>query len=487
MIGICSYAGYVPRYRLNKMMIYASMGWLNPAVIMNAGGEKAVANFDEDAVTMAVAAGARCLDGFDPSSTEALYFASTTAPYRERQNANIVAGALCIPENIRTADFAGSLKAGTASLLGALEAVASGGVKTALACAADCRLGKPASVQEMVFGDGGAAFLVGGDRVIAEFKGSNSLSCDFVDHLRGSKSRYDRQWEERWIRDEGYDRVIPEVVEGLCRKYGLALADFAKVIYPCYYGGARKKINGKLGLEAGQVQDDLVTDVGDTGTAHPLLMLSQALEDALPGDRLLVVSYGSGCDALWFEVTGAVTDYRDRKRFSDSLANRTDLENYLKYLVWRDMAPADMGMRGEEDYLTRWSLVWRNRKALMGLQGTICQACGTQQFPPQRICANASCGVVDRTEPVYLARRGGKIFNYTSDMLSATVNPPAIYGTVDFAGGGRTMFDFTDCTLDDLAVGRVVCFTFRIKYYDAKRDITFYYWKAVPASGKGES
>ena len=127
MIGIISCASYLPLFRLNRMSIFSAMGWLNPALIMNAAGEKAVAGFDEDAVTMAAAAGKRCLQGFSPNKLGSLYFATTTAPYRERQCANIIAGALCAPEEIRSADFGGALKAGSSALLAALEYSAANG------------------------------------------------------------------------------------------------------------------------------------------------------------------------------------------------------------------------------------------------------------------------------------------------------------------------------------------------------------------------
>ncbi|HHW73686.1 MAG TPA: hydroxymethylglutaryl-CoA synthase family protein, partial [Firmicutes bacterium] len=199
MIGIISYAGYIPRYRLDRMTVYSAMGWLNPALIANAAGEKAVANFDEDAVTMAAAAGKRCLDGFNPSALGALYFATTTAPYRERQCANIVAGALCAPEEIRCADFGGGLKAGSSALLAALDFCKANSEQPALVCAADCRLSKMGSLQEMVFGDGAGAILVGNEKPLALFKGAYSLSCDFVDQLRGADTVYNRQWEDRWV------------------------------------------------------------------------------------------------------------------------------------------------------------------------------------------------------------------------------------------------------------------------------------------------
>jgi hydroxymethylglutaryl-CoA synthase len=257
-----------------------------------------------------------------------------------------------------------------------------------MVCAADNRLGRAGSVQEMVFGDGAAALMVGNENVIANYVGSYSYSCDFVDHLRGANSKYDRQWEERWIRDAGYDQLIPQAVESICSKYNLQLSDVAKVIYPCYYGGARKNINRKLKLDPAQVADDLLMDAGDTGSAHPLLMLSKVLEDARPGDKLIVVSFGSGCDAILFEVTAAIENYDNRQRVSDSISKQMELDNFYKYLTWRDMLPVELGLRGEEEKPVRWSMAWRSRKAILSMQGVRCLECGTQQYPPQRVCVN---------------------------------------------------------------------------------------------------
>ncbi len=486
MVGIRSYGGYIPRFRLNRMAIFGNMGWLNPANMMNAQGEKAVANFDEDSVTMAVAAALDCIKGFERSEIGGIYFASTTAPYKERLNANIVAGALAADERIRTADFAGGIKAGTTAVIAALDAVGAGSVNNVVVAAADCRLGKMGSPQELLFGDGAAAVLVGDEDVIAEYKGSFSSGYDFVDHMRGAESRFDRQWEDRWIRDVGINQFIPEAINGLCEKFGLSPSDFSKIIYPTYYGGARKKINKVLGLEPEKVEDNLQVSVGDTGTAHSLLMLAKTLEQANPGDKILLVSYGSGCDALYFEVTENIKKLAPRRAVSGHLARRADLDNYTKYLVWRRIVPADLGLRGEEDKWTRWSLVWRKHKLILGMLGSKCKKCGTQQFPDQRICINPDCGAVDEMEPVYVSDKGGRIFSFTSDMLAASTNPPAMYGGVDINGGGRFVMDFTDCTLDDLAVGKPVEFTFRIKFYDSKRDITNYFWKAIPISEEAE-
>ena len=482
MVGIRSYGGYVPRYRLNRMVIFGSMGWLNPANILNAQGEKAVANFDEDALTMATAAAIDCARGFDRSEIGGVYFATTTASYRERLLANLVAGALAADEDIRTADFGGGLKAGTGALLAALDAAAAGSTNNVVVTAGDCRLGKMGSAQELMFGDGAASVLVGTDDVIAEYKGSFSTGHDFVDHMRGADTRYDRQWEERWMRDIGIGRFIPEAINGLCAKLGMAVGDFDKIIYPTYFGGARRSINKQLGLDPEKVQDNIQAAVGDTGAAHPLLMFAKALEEAKPGDRIMVVSYGSGCDALAFEVTDAITGLAPRRGVSGCLARRADLDNYQKYLLWREMIPAELGLRSEEHKWTRWTLMWRMHRAILGLTGSKCGKCGEPQFPPQRICVNPACGAADEMEPVVLSDKGGKVFSFTSDLLAASINPPAIYGVVDFNGGGRYVFDFTDCSIEDMAVGRDVEFSFRIKHRDQIHDITNYFWKAVPVA-----
>ncbi|NQU64905.1 MAG: hydroxymethylglutaryl-CoA synthase family protein [SAR324 cluster bacterium] len=140
MIGICSYSGYIPHYRLNRGLIFGAMGWMNPATIANARGEKAVANFDEDSITLGVSAGRAALKDVEPSTVESLYFASTTLPYKERLNAAIMAPALGLRDQIRAADFTASLKSGTTALLAALDGVSSDSPKKILVTAADCRL-----------------------------------------------------------------------------------------------------------------------------------------------------------------------------------------------------------------------------------------------------------------------------------------------------------------------------------------------------------
>jgi 3-hydroxy-3-methylglutaryl CoA synthase len=225
MIGITSYGAYIPRLRLNRAAIYQAMGWFAPATIMVAHGERSMCNHDEDALTMAVAAARDCLTGKDKRAIDGSYLCSTTLPFSDRQNAGILATALNLRNNMITMDITASLRAGTTGLLTALEVVQGGSRKNILVAATDKRETKPAYFYEMWFGDGAAAVLVGSENVIAEFKGSCSVSYDFVDHYRGAGQAYDYMWEERWLREEGYSKFIPEAVGGLFKKLGITMAD----------------------------------------------------------------------------------------------------------------------------------------------------------------------------------------------------------------------------------------------------------------------
>ena len=233
MVGITSYGAYIPRYRMDRRLIFEQLGWFNPGTTSVARGEKAVANYDEDAITMAHAAATDCLKGKSREMIDGLYLASISFPFAQRQNAVIVSDALDFPANVRTADFTGSLRSGTTALLSALEAVKSGNSETMMICASDCRVGKPGSTQEHTFGDGAAALLVGNKEIIAELKGFYSVSYDFIDYRRLTSERFLHAWEERWIREEGYGKIVPKAIEGLLSKCKVSVNDFAKIIIPC--------------------------------------------------------------------------------------------------------------------------------------------------------------------------------------------------------------------------------------------------------------
>ncbi len=483
MVGITSFGAYIPRLRLDRMAIFRSMGWFAPATVMVAQGERAMSNWDEDSLTMAVAAARDCLTGMDRSSIDGLSLASTTLPFADRQNAGIVATALNLRSDILTADFTASQKAGTTALIAALDMVKAGDRRQVLVTAADRREAKAAYFYEMWFGDGAAAISVGDTDVIAEFLGSYSVSYDFVDHYRASGKAYDTMWEERWARDEGYAKIIPEAVNGLMAKLGIGMNDVDRLTYPCFFKAEHRKIAKLLGADEAKVVDNMHDVCGETGTAHSLLMLCAALETAQPGDRILAVGFGQGCNALYFRVTDKMLELKARNGVQGSLAHKTTIDNYPKFLTFRDLIKTEMGIRAEAPTQTAMTALWRKRRMLLGLVGGICEACGTAQFPQMDICVNPACGAVHSQIDYEFSDRPATIKTYTADLLAVSMDPPHCYGMIQFDGGGRFMADFTDCTIDDLRVGLPMRMVFRKRSADAERGFVNYFWKAAPIPG----
>ncbi|MEA3358135.1 MAG: OB-fold domain-containing protein [Thermodesulfobacteriota bacterium] len=485
MIGIVSYGGFLPVNRIKRETIFKAMGWLHQATFMK--GEKCVANFDEDSITMAVASGMNCLEGRDREGIEQLYFATTTSPFSERCGAGIIGTALDISSKISTFDLTGSIRAGTSALISALNSISSGAAHSALVCASDMRLGKPGSSQELGFSDGAASLLIGDKDVIAEWEGSYSVSYDFPGAWRTENDKTDRAWEDRFGREEGYKKFIVESISGLMDKYKQNPGDINKIIFPGIYPRDHASICRTLGFGPEQTHDHLMNDMGNTGTAYPLMLLISALEEAIPGQRLIVAGYGNGCDALLFQVTDNIESIQRKKRaIKKSLQSKKELKSYEKYLAFRGLISPEGGIRAEAIPYTAMSLTWRDRREILGLCGTRCKECGTPQYPAQKVCVNPGCQAVDKMEPYRFSDKKGKIFSFTADLLSYTPNPPAIYAVIDFEGGGRFWFDLTDCDIDSLKIGTEVEMTFRRRYVDQRGGIIGYFWKAVPVWGYNE-
>lgn len=479
MKGIVSYGGYLPLNRIRRETVFEAMGWLHQAAYMK--GEKCVANFDEDSVTMAVAAGMNCLIGYEREIVDGLYFATTTAPFRERRGADIIGTALDLAGTTRKADFTDTTSAGTTALIAALESIAAGSARRMLVCASDARLGKPGSSQEMTFSDGAASLLVGDEGVIASWEGSYSVSYDFPDHWRTEDDKVDRAWEERFGREEGYRKFIPEAISGLLAKHDLRAEEITKVIYPGVYPRDHAAIGKKLGFEPGQIHEHLMTNMGNTGTAYPLMLLISALEEANPGDILIVAGYGNGSDALLFTVTEEIGRVKGQRRgIKACIEHKRALKNYEQYLAFRGLISPEGGIRAEVIPYTALSLIWRDRREVLGLCGTRCKSCGTPQYPTQRVCVNPDCGAIDDMEPYRFSDKTGRVFSFTSDLLAFTPSPPAVCAVVDFEGGGRYWFDVTDCEVESMAIGMPVEMSLRRRYVDERGGIIGYFWKAIP-------
>jgi hydroxymethylglutaryl-CoA synthase len=478
--GILAFGGYIPQSRLQRSEIAKAHTWFAPGLKGLARGERAMANWDEDTVTMSVEAARDCLTGRDRDDISALYMASTSFPFQDRQNAGIVADALSLKSDIMTLDVSSSQRAGTSGLSVALQ-TAAGSDGPVLFTTAEKRHTRAASPLEMTTGDGAAAVLVGKGDVVAKHLGSHTEAVDFVDHYRDENSDFDYTWEERWVRDEGYMKIVPAAVTALLDKTGVAAEDIAAFCFPVAMGRVAGMLAKSLGIPGDAVADNLQANCGETGSAHAIVMLVHALEQAGPGDKILVAGFGQGCDALLFEVTGAITSLPARRGISGHLARRREENNYNRFLAFNDLITLERGIRAETDKNTGLTTLYRNKHMAQRFIGGECTACGTRQFPKSNICVNPNCGEIGTQEDHPFADKIAKINSYTADKLTYSPDPPACYGMIQFDGGGRLMSDFTDIDPEfELQVGMTMRMMFRVKDYDKNRGFRRYFWKATP-------
>ena len=483
-VGIHAYGGYVPKTRLQRAAMAAANAWFNPALKGLGKGERSIANWDEDSVTMAVEAARDCLSGGDEALT-GIYMASTSLPFQDRQNAGIVSEALSLDRSLQTMDISGSQRAGTTALATALQVAAGGG--RILVAAAEKRRTKSASPLELTTGDAAAAFVVGAmendNDGIAKLLGQATESTDFIDHYRGQDEAYDYVWEERWIRDEGYLKIIPAATEAALAAAGIKAGAVNHFCFPAAAGRVGGMLAKKLGIPAESVRDNLQGTLGEAGSAHPLIMLAHALEEAKAGEIILVTGFGQGCDALVFQVTEAIKDAKPQHGISGYMARRHADDNYSRFLAINDLVTIEQGLRSEVDKQTGLTTLYRNKEMVLGMIGGECSECGTLQFPKSNVCVNPNCSATNSQKDHPFAGKIGKLNSYTADRLTYSMDPPALYGMIQFDEGGRGMLDFTDVEPGrDLQVGEPMRMMFRIKDYDTKRGFRRYFWKATPVN-----
>ena len=477
--GITAFGAYIPRLRLQRSTIVEANAWANGALAAHGRGERSMCNWDEDSVTMAVEAARDALTGADRSRVSAVHLASTTLPFTDRQNAGICAEALNLGSDIGTLDVTSSLRAGTTGLVNALGAVRAGAPGEVLFIASEHRRSRTGTPQELLYGDGAAAVTLGREDVVARLVGHHSTSVDFVDHYRGQLSEFDYDWEERWVRDEGYLKIVPPAVVAALASAGMEPAAVDRFLLPCSLRRVPEMVARQAGVRPEAIADGMQRACGDTGAAHAVLMLCRALEEAEPGERILVAGFGQGCDALVFEVTEAIRDVAPRRGVSGALARRAPEENYDRFLTFNGLVDKDFGKRAELDRQTPLSTLYRNRRMLTGFVGGKCETCGTVQFPRSHYCVNPNCGALDSQADHPMADTPGTVKTWTADALTFSIDPPAYFGMVQFEGGGRLMVDFTDVDRETFDIGARVGMQFRIRDVDAERGFRKYFWKAV--------
>ena len=291
----------------------------------------------------------------------------------------------------------------------------------------------------------------------------------------------DYGWEERWIRDEGISKLMPEAIKAALKNSNVTADKIDHFIFPSTFAKIDAQVAKACGINETAVVGNLAQQVGDTGVPHALLLLAQVLESAQPGQHILLAQFGSGGQALLFRVTDAIKSFRPRVGVSGWLARGVEETSYTKFLSFKGQVRLERGMRGEQDKKTALTTLYRHREAILGLVGGRCEKTGDVHFPPTRLSYTPGAPALDTQKPYKMAERKGVVLSWSAETLSFNMSPPHYFGQVDFEGGGRMLMEFIDVARGDVDTGTVMEMVFRIKDVDEVRGFNRYFWKATPA------
>lgn len=474
--GIRSWGAYVPKRRIARSAIAAAHAWMAPSLRSLAKGERAYCNWDEDSVTMAVEAARVCLGAADRSSVDRLSFATTTAPFADLSASAIAAVALRLEPATGIYDFGGSQRTGVASLVSAFSADAG----VTLVTAADQLLAKPASVQEMQYGAGAAAFLVGDGPVAAECIGMASKVALFVDHFRAAAADHDYYWEERWIRDEGYLKLGAGAVSDALAKAGVDVANVSRFIFAAPGKAIAQAVAKAVGISDAAVADPLDAHCGYAGAAHGPLMLADALDKAGAREIIVVAGFGQGCEVVVLRTTDAIATMRSATSVAATIDAGIVDDAYLRLASFSGEIALDWGMRAERDTKTALTEQYRSADQVYGFVAGTCGSCGTTQFPQLAYCVECRAPASGFSS-LSLADAGARVLTYTADSLMYHPSPPLYIGFAQFDNGARLLMEFVDVEPAAFDVGTRLTMRFRIKERDETRGYNRYFWKAAPA------
>lgn len=470
--GISAIGGYLPQLRLDRRALSRDMAWA--ALPMPRSGYRAVAGWDEDALTMAVEAARSLSMGSAPA---ALRFASTSAWFTDRAQSAIALDALHLPGCVRTSDAANSRRAATGALLDALLA----GVDE-IVMAGEHRPTRPGSAAQLSFGDGAAAVRTGHDAP-ARLVGHATITHDLVDRYTSRGQPFSYAYEERFVRDVSVDELVVPALRKACEMAGVEPAALAFVACAEPVSATWRAAARILGCKAPNVCERLSEIAGDLGAAQPLYGLGLALAAAKPGDLVAVLGCGSGVDALVFEVIAPVPGAAELEA---ALEEGEGLSNVSRFLSLSGSIDLDWGMRAEFEQKAQATALERVGRDMTGFVGGR-DSLGAVQFPKSAIPLNPALSRPEPLEDVALSGEEGTIVSITADRLNFTPDPPFDFGLVQFddrfgGGGARVLMEMVDRPAGGFAVGQRVRMRFRIKSMNSRLGFRTYFWKAAPVT-----
>ena len=335
-VGIVGYGAYIPRYRLPGTEI---------ARVWAGGGaspvrEKAVAGLDEDVVTMSIEAARNAVSsaGIDAKQIRAVWVGSESHPYAVKPTSTIVAESIGASPHVQAADWEFACKAGTEAVQASIGVVGSGMARYTLSIGMDTAQGRPGDALEYTAGCGGAAFVLGpAEESLAIFQGSYSYVTDTPDFWRRAGQVYPSHGD-RFTGEPAYFAHTLAAAASLMQQLGTQADDYDYAVFHQPNVKFPARAAKLLGFAQEQISLGLLADdIGNVYSGSCMLGLTAILDEAEPGARILMTSYGSGAgsDAFDLRVTERVKRLpAHRRRTADYIARRTAID-YATYVRFR--------------------------------------------------------------------------------------------------------------------------------------------------------
>lgn len=337
-VGIVGYGAYIPRYRLPATEV--SRIWTD-----GFGGtpiqEKSVPGKDEDVATMSIEAARNALmrAGIDPAGIRAVWVGSESHPYAVKPTSTIVAEALGIVPHTQAADWEFACKAGTEAMVAALGLVGSDMANYALAIGMDTAQGRPGDALEYTAAAGGAAYLIGpAEESLAVIESTYSFVTDTPDFWRRAYQKYPEHGQ-RFTGEPAYFKHITSAANTYMQATDTSAKDYEYAVFHQPNTKFPTRVAKNLGFSQEQIAPGLLVPViGNTYSGAAIIGLTAILDEAKPGDRILMVSFGSGAgsDALGIRVTEKITTRRNQAPTTKQyIARRTEID-YATYVKMRN-------------------------------------------------------------------------------------------------------------------------------------------------------
>ena len=470
-VGITAVGAYIPYYYIERDVIGSAWG------TKGMKGRRSMANSDEDSLTMSVEAGRDCLRTVPRKSITHHFNATTTSPYGEKSGAALISTACDLEPNVLSVDFNSSIRGGAAALRLALDTAAANADASILVTAADTRNAAPKSNEEQLFGDAGAALVVGTGSPIAVLMGSASVDNEIHDFWRNDGENKINTTEQRFAIDEGYLRSMPVAIAAAMKDAGVEAKQVAKLVVNSPGLKEYGKLAKKCGFAPEQVQEPLMLEVGNCGAAHTLLVLASALETAKAGDILVVADYGTGATAFVFQVTDEVKACGPV--VSKFFERRKAFNEYARFLSFRGLVTPKQGEPFKIPAAP--AITWREQNTYLRLHASTCTKCGSKTFPPSHVCYE--CRSIDTFTVESQTECKSKLYSFSVDRLAGRSDDPLIVQAIaDDDKGVRIYMNMTDVEESEVKIGMDLEFTFR-KIHNLA-DLPNYYWKFRPIRTK---